>query len=57
MHGSFRVTLDDPIRVDDFHKAPCGGRTTGDCPFGLVLLDNRPSRDQATGAGAVRVRP
>ena len=57
MHGSFRVTLNDPIRVDDFHKAPCGGRTTGDCPFGLVLLDNRSRRAQATGAGAERVRP
>ena len=57
MHGSFRVTLDDPIRVDAFHQALCGGRKTGDCPFGLVLLDNRSRADQATGAGAVRVRP
>jgi cell division protein FtsX len=57
MHGSFRVTLDDPIRVGHVHQALCGSRKTGDCPFGLVLLDNRPGRDQATGAGAVRVRP
>jgi cell division protein FtsX len=57
MHGSFRVTLDDPARVDAFHQALCGGRKTGDCPFGLVLLDNRSRAGQATGAGAVRVRP
>jgi len=57
MHGSFRVTLDDRVRVGHLYQALCGGRKTGDCPFGLVLLDNRPSRDQATGAGAVRVRP
>ena len=57
MHGSFRVTLDDHLRVGHLYQALCGGRKTGACPFGLVLLDNRPSRDQATGAGAVRVRP
>jgi cell division protein FtsX len=57
MHASFHVTLDDPTRVDAFHQALCGGRKTGDCPFGLVLLDNRSRADQATGAGAVRVRP
>ena len=57
MHGSFRVTLDDHVRVGHLYQALCGGRKTGACPFGLVLLDNRPSRGQATGAGAVRVRP
>ena len=57
MHGSFRVTLDDRVRVGHLYQALCGGRKTGDCPFGLVLLDNRSRADQATGAGAVRVRP
>jgi cell division protein FtsX len=42
MHGSFRVTLDDRIRVGHLYQALCGGRKTGGCPFGLVLLDNRP---------------
>jgi cell division protein FtsX len=57
MHGSFRVTLDDRIRVGHLYQALCGGRKTGACPFGLVLLDNRSRQAQATGAGAVRVRP
>jgi cell division protein FtsX len=57
MPGSFRVTLDDATRVGHLHRALCGSRKTGACPFGLVLLDNRPRWDQATGAGAVRVRP
>jgi FtsX extracellular domain len=58
MHGSFRVTLEEPARIDQFHRALCGGRRTGDCPFGLVLLDHRPREDQAgAGAGSVRVRP
>jgi FtsX extracellular domain len=42
MHGSFRVTLDDAARVDQFHRALCGSRRTGDCPYGLVLLDHQP---------------
>jgi hypothetical protein len=42
MHGSFRVTLEDAARVDRFHRALCGGRRTGDCPYGLVLLDHQP---------------
>jgi cell division protein FtsX len=42
MHGSFRVTLEDPARIDQFHRALCGSRRTGACPYGLVLLDHRP---------------
>ena len=42
MHGSFRVTLDDRIRAGHLYQALCGGHKTGTCPFGLVLLDNRP---------------
>ena len=57
MHGSFRVTLRDAARIDDFHRALRGSRRTGSCPFGLVLLDHPAPRAQATGAGAVRVRP
>jgi cell division protein FtsX len=34
----FRVTLDDPTRVDQFHRALCGSRRTGDCPDGIVVL-------------------
>jgi hypothetical protein len=42
MHGSFRITLEDPARIDQFHRALCGSRRTGDCPGGLVLLDHSP---------------
>jgi cell division protein FtsX len=58
MHGSFRVTLRDAARVDEFHRALCGSRKTGSCPFGLVLLEHPAPRAQAgAGAGAVWVRP
>jgi hypothetical protein len=40
MHGSFRVTLDGAARIDQFHRALCGSRQTGACPFGLVLLEH-----------------
>jgi hypothetical protein len=42
MHGSFRVTLEDPARIDQVHLALCGSRRTGACPGGLVLLDHSP---------------
>ncbi len=42
MHGSFRVTLEDPARIDQVHLDLCGSRRTGACPDGLVLLDHQP---------------
>jgi cell division protein FtsX len=41
MHGSFRVTLEDPARIDQVHRALCGSRQTGACPGGLVVLEHR----------------
>ena len=38
--GSFRVALDGPARVGEFHLALCGSRTTGDCAGGLVILEH-----------------
>jgi cell division protein FtsX len=37
--ASFRVTLEDPKRVDEFHRALCGSRQTGACA-GLVVLEH-----------------
>ena len=40
MHGSFRVTLEEPARIDQVHLALCGSRRTGDCSGGLVVLEH-----------------
>ena len=40
MLASFHVTLADPMRVGEFHKAFCGSRKTGACAGGLVLLEH-----------------
>ena len=36
----YRVTLDGPARVGEFHMALCGSRTTGDCAGGLVVFEH-----------------
>jgi cell division protein FtsX len=38
--GAFHVTLDAPVRVQEFHLALCGSRKTGECPGGLVVLEH-----------------
>jgi cell division protein FtsX len=38
--ASFRVTLDEPRRVGEFHRALCGSLRTGDCADGLVVLEH-----------------
>jgi cell division protein FtsX len=38
--ASLRVTLDEPRRVGEFHRALCGSRRTGDCADGLVVLEH-----------------
>ncbi|HJU00727.1 MAG TPA: permease-like cell division protein FtsX, partial [Actinomycetes bacterium] len=40
MPGAFHVTLDGPARVQEFHRALCGSRTTGECAGGLVVLEH-----------------
>jgi cell division protein FtsX len=40
MRAAFRVALDQPSRVREFHLALCGSRTTGECPGGLVVLEH-----------------
>jgi cell division protein FtsX len=40
MPGAFHVTLDGPARVQEFHLALCGSRTTGECAGGLVVLEH-----------------
>ena len=37
MLASFHVTLAEPARVGEFHKAFCGSRRTGDCSHGIVV--------------------
>jgi cell division protein FtsX len=37
---SFRVTLREPRRMPEFTRALCGGRRTGDCPYGVVVLEH-----------------
>jgi cell division protein FtsX len=38
--ATFRVALDRPARVREFHLALCGSRRTGVCPGGLVVLEH-----------------
>jgi cell division protein FtsX len=38
--AAFHVTLDKPARVEEFHRALCGSRTTGACAGGLVVLEH-----------------
>jgi cell division protein FtsX len=38
--ASFRVRLDEPAQIKDFHRALCGSRRTGDCPEGVVVLEH-----------------
>jgi cell division protein FtsX len=38
--AAFRVALDRPSRVREFHVALCGSRTTGVCPGDLVVLEH-----------------
>ena len=40
MPAAFRVALDEPARVREFHLALCGSRRTGDCAGGLVVLEH-----------------
>jgi cell division protein FtsX len=35
---SFRVTLEDPARIDAFHRALCPSKRTGDCGKGIVVV-------------------
>jgi FtsX extracellular domain len=35
---SFRVTLEDPVRIDAFHRALCPSKRTGDCGEGIVVV-------------------
>jgi cell division protein FtsX len=41
---SFRVALDEPHRVREFHRALCGSRRTGDCPDGIAGVLEHPRR-------------
>jgi cell division protein FtsX len=41
--ASFRVTLDEPRRVSEFHRALCGSRKTGACA-GILLVLEHPRR-------------
>ena len=36
----YRVTLDGPARVGEFHLALCGSRKTGECAGGLAVLEH-----------------
>jgi cell division protein FtsX len=38
--ASFRVALDQPMRVSEFHRALCGSRRTGACPHGITLVEH-----------------
>jgi cell division protein FtsX len=38
--ASYRVTLRQPMRVSEFHRAFCGSRRTGDCPDGVLLVEH-----------------
>ena len=40
MRASFRVALDQPTRVAEFHLALCGSRKTGECAGGLVIFEH-----------------
>ncbi|HEY6709879.1 MAG TPA: permease-like cell division protein FtsX [Actinomycetota bacterium] len=40
MRASFRVALDQPNRVAEFHLALCGSRKTGECAGGLVVFEH-----------------
>jgi cell division protein FtsX len=40
MRASFRVALDQPTRVAEFHLALCGSRKTGECAGGLVVFEH-----------------
>jgi cell division protein FtsX len=40
MPAAFHVALDRPARVEAFHRALCGSRTTGECAGGLVVLEH-----------------
>jgi cell division protein FtsX len=51
--ASFRVTLDEPRRVGQFHRALCGSRRTGDCAEGLVVLEH-PRQEHPPGVGLRR---
>jgi cell division protein FtsX len=41
--ASFRVTLDEPRRVSEFHRALRGSRRTGACA-GILLILEHPRR-------------
>jgi cell division protein FtsX len=38
--ASFRVTLRDPVRVGEFHRALCGSRRTAACGDSVVVLEH-----------------
>jgi cell division protein FtsX len=38
--AAFHVTLYEPLRVGEFHRALCGSRKTGACLGGLVVLEH-----------------
>ena len=38
--ASFWVTLRQPVRISEFKLALCGGPRTGDCPYGVTVLQH-----------------